>query len=501
MVEYVSLHNHSFYSELDGLASLNEYLSRAAELGQRGFGLTDHGSMAGVFKGLELGRKYGVSLIPGVEAYVAPENPDGASVDHAVFYGEESQRRFDVSANGSYLHLTLWAYSQEGLSNLFHLMEYAGRLEHRRVKGRIDWDSLVDYSEGLIVSTGCPSSEISTRFTLGQDEKALDYCGRLIDVFGEGNTFIEVMNHRMSNPLERNLLEKQLWLKKQFPSVGLLATNDCHYAYAEHSGHHEEFLCSQSGAKMTDPTYDEGGKRFAFDGSDYYLKSAAEMESLFPEADFPGALSNTLLIAERCEDLTIQFDSHLKPTLDLTSLPPELSADDPEFLFKKLIFMGLAKRYPQLFAYRETPRPHVSPLVKGEDTDRILKRVADEFEVIKSSDFIGYLLTVFEYANWANDEFSIRDESGKILAGATGAGRGSAAGSLISYCLGITRVDPLRYNLIFERFLTAGRGAVREITYTDGTTDVLNVADKVEVGGKTIYVHQLNEGDEVDFAD
>lgn len=491
---YVSLHNHTHYSELDGLATPEEYLVRAKELGQTAFGITDHGTLAGVYESIQAAKKHDLTLIPGVEAYVAPRNPLGAKEREPVFYGRDDQRDSDVSARGSYLHLSMWAYNNEGLKNLYRLSEYAGRAEHKRQKGRVDLDALAENSEGIIVSTGCPSSEVSTRFRLGQDREALEYTGILTDIYGSENVFIEVMNHRMSTRLETDLLEKQKWLSERFPKLGLLATNDCHYAYPEHAKHHEEFLAAQSGSRMSDKTYDEGGRRFAFDGVDYYLKDQYEMAELFPESEYPGALKNTLHIAERAQDITIDYDAGLRPTVPI----PE-GFNNEEMYFRHLVYSGLEWRYPSLFRYENGKLRELST----DSFVNVLKNaVKKEYETFRSSDFIGYFLTVHEYVDWTNEEHSIKDpKTGRVIVSATGAGRGSAAGSLISYLLGITRVPPIEYGLIFERFMTPGRGATIEITYEDNHKELKNAGDLVDMGRGKKYAHRVKAGDHVAISD
>lgn len=402
--EFVSLHTHTHDSLLDGFSKVDEYINRAVDLGQKGLGVTDHGNMFASYELMEKSRAAGITPVPGIEAYMAPENPLGAKVKGPVFYGPNGEKapKYDVSSNGAYLHQTLWAINSVGLHNLFKLSTLSYDPERFRNKPRIDFDLLAEYSEGLVVATGCPSSEISTRFMLGQDDKAYEYAGRLKEVFGKDRMFVEIMDHNMSIDLERVLLPKQMELAKKL-GLGLLATNDCHYAHKEDSRHHEEFLCIQSESRMSDPTYDEGGRRFAFDGDQFYLKSAEEMNEIFPEKDFPGALSNTLLIAEMAQDVKVEFDPHLKPKPFIPEGFTELD------YYKKLLEDGFKERYGT-----------ASDEVQKEAKERIRK----EFDVIYSSDFIGYMLTVREYLVWTRQNFSTRDEKGDVLALSVGVGRG-----------------------------------------------------------------------------
>lgn len=479
--EYVSLHTHTHYSMLDGYSKIDEYLERAVELGQPGLGVSDHGYVYGLYELMKKSKQYGITGVPGCEFYVAPINPEGAKVKNAVFYGPggRKQGNYDVAAQGAYLHITVWAYNTQGLHNLFKLSTLSNDVDRFRNKPRIDFDLLADHSDGLIVATGCPSSEISTRFLLGQDDKAYEYAGRLKEVFGD-RLFVEIMEHNMSIDLERRLLPKQLKLAKDM-GLRLLATNDSHYAHSKDVKAHEEMLCTQSGARMSDPTYDNGGPRFAFNGTQYYLKSGEEMAKMFPEEDFPGALKSSLTIAEMAQDIHLDFDPHLKPKPILPEGHTELS------YYKHLLDEGFKIRYGT-----------ASDEVKAEAKKRIRK----EFDVIYSSDFIGYMLTVREYMVWTRNEFSTVDANGNVLALPVGVGRGSVGGSIHAYLLFISELDPIKHGLIFERFLSAGRGATYKLTYDDGTSEEIVVSDEKQVAledGRTKkrYIHQLGIGDTV----
>lgn len=473
--EYVSLHVHSHNSLLDGFSTIDGYLDRVEELGQRGIGLTDHGNLFGVFEFLKKSQSRGVVGIPGCEFYVAPENPQGAEAKERIFYGEPGQK-YDVSSQGAYLHMTVWAYNQVGLHNLFRLSSLSNAPERFYQKPRIDFNLLAQYSEGLIVATGCPSSEISTRFLLGQDKKAYEYASRLIDVFGKDRVFVEIMDHSMEEDLERILLPKQVKLSRDL-GLGLLATNDSHYSHKEDSIHHEEMLAKQSKSFMSMKTYDEGGRRFAFSGNDYYHKSAAEMAKIFPEAEYPNALRNSLVIADMVEDVNLKYNPHLKP---VPETPPGMS--EAEF-FKSLLREGLKKRYGD-----------ASPEVKREAA----KRVREEFDLFYSSDFIGYMLVVREYMVWTRENFSTRSSAGDILALSVGSGRGSVGGSIVAFLLDISEIDPIRYDLLSERFLSPGRGAQYVITYKDGSKETVVASDSYDVSdGTTKYTHQLEVGDKV----
>lgn len=487
--DFVHLHNHyDRGSILDGFGQPREYVQRAAELKMKGLGISDHGTLNGVYSFMKLCEALDITAIPGCEMYVAPLNPEGARVKEPVFYGKvarDPKGRLrptspnDVSGSGAYTHLSTWAVSRPGLSNLYKLSTLSWQEEHTYQKNRIDFSMLEDHSEGLVVSTGCPSSEVSTRLLLGQEREAYEFASRLKDVFGD-RVFVEVMNHSMSIDLERRLLPLQVKLSKDL-GIPLLATNDCHYVFAEDAKRHEEMLALQSGSRMADPTYDEGGSRFSFNGNEYYLKSAAEMAEVFPEAEYPGALKNSLLIAEMAQGLTLPYDPSLKPRFN----PPEGHTEIS--YFKARIKEGFQWRYGES-----------APEVQQEAQ----RRINEEFKVIHSSDFVGYFLVVDEYLKWAKEKFSTRNEEGKIIAESIGPGRGSVGGSVIAFVLGISSTDPIRHNLLFERFLSAGRGDVYRVTYDDGTFEDVVVSTEREVittgdSPARRYIHQLKLGDTV----
>lgn len=479
--EFVHLHVHSDNSMLDGFSKPEQYLEVGAAMKMRALGITDHGNVHGAYALLSQAKKYDMTGVPGCEFYVAPINAEGARVKRAVYYGAngEKQGNNDVSGSGAYLHLTVWAYNQEGMKNLFRLSTLSNQPENFYMKPRIDFEMLAEHSEGLVVSTGCPSGEISTRFLLGQERAAYEYAGRLKDVFGD-RLFVEIMDHSMNIDLERKLLPKQLELAKKM-GLPLLATNDAHYAHKHEALHHEEMLCSQSGSTMSEDPYDEGGTRFAFQGNEYYLKSAEQMAELFPERDFPGAVSNTLLIAEMAQDVKLDFNPDLMPKPQI----PDEFKDEVEY-YKHLINKGFKERYGN------APRE-----VQAEAS----RRIKEEMEVFHSSNFIGYMLTVREYLWWTREKFSTRDETGKILASSIGPGRGSVGGSVHAYCLYISEIDPVRWKTIFERFLSAGRGHTYKVEYEDGTSEEVIVSDSrtaIKDGEKqSLYIHQLKPGDEI----
>lgn len=477
MLDFASLHTHTHNSILDGYSTISEYVTRAQEIGMRGLGLSDHGNLFGVNEFLKATKNAGIKGLPGCEFYVAPENPEGAFVQSPVFYGPDGKKAGpnDVSSGGSYLHMTIWAYNNAGLHNLFKLSTFSYNPDRFYSKPRIDFEMLAQHSEGLIVSTGCPSSEISTRFLLGQDKKAYEYASRLVDVFGKDRVYVEIMDHSMEISLERDLLPKQVKLAKKM-GLKLLATNDSHYAYPQDAPHHEEMLAKQSGSRMSEASYDQGGRRFAFSGDGYYLKSAHEMEMLFPKDDFPNALTSSIDIIEMVDsNLGLKFDPHLRPT------PKIPDGHDLKSYYRMRVREGLKNRY----------KNH-----SKEVQQEALRRDKVEDEVIVSSGFAGYMLVVEDYLRFARENFSVRNDEGEILASAIGVGRGSVGGSIHAYALGISELDPVRFNLIFQRFLSAGRGATYRITYEDGTyEDVIASDSRALENGHTKYIHELEIGD------
>lgn len=466
---YVALHNHSHYSTLDGYATIDEYIEAAKKNDMQGIGLCDHGTASGLYKFITRTQKAGLTPVPGIEFYVAPENPEGAKLKSPIYYGEGGKRapKYDIS-NGAYTHMTVFAYNNKGVENLFKLTSLSHKQEHFYFKPRIDTNMLAEYSEGLIVTTGCPSSEVSRRFLLNQDDKAYEYASRLKSIFGD-NLYVEIMNHKMDDDdLERILVPKQIKLAKDL-NIKLIATNDSHYAFKDDAPPHERILALGTQNKMSEPRRSEGGTRFAFSTPEYYIKSYEEMLELYPKEIAEEALANTNEIMEKCKGIKLEYDSHLRPEIEI----PE-GYTDVTYL-QKLIFDGFNEK-----------RGHESEEVKAESA----KRIREEFEVIHSNDFISYFLVVHDYIDYAH-----RKGIG------VGAGRGSIGGSEIAYVLDISNTDPIRFDLLFERFLSPGRGSLYEIKYNTGETEEIPVSAKKEIvhveGNKVVYIHELYPGDMV----
>lgn len=411
---FVHLHTHTEYSMLDGAARLGELFDETERLGMPALATTDHGYLFGAFDFWRKATDKGIKPIIGVEAYVTPGT---ARTDkERVRWGDESQRKDDVSGGGSYTHMTLLSYNNVGMRNLFRA-SYIASLDSVFGKWpRLDRELLNTYSEGLIATTGCPSGEVQTRLRLGQYREALEAAAEFRDIFGADNYFCELMDHGLD--IERRVTGDLLRLAKDL-NLPLVATNDLHYTHEHDAKAHEALLAIQSGSTLLEPTYDNGGSRFAFSGSGYYLKSPQEMRELF--RDHPEACDNTLLIAERCE-VSFNTDANYMPRFPC---PP--GEDETSWLVKE-VDKGLKYRYP------------------GGIPDEVRKQADYELGVITSMGFPGYFLVVADFINWAKNN-GIR----------VGPGRGSGAGSMVAYAMRITDLDPLRHGLIFERFLNPDR--------------------------------------------
>ncbi|MEO5778302.1 DNA polymerase III subunit alpha [Arthrobacter oryzae] len=411
---FVHLHNHTEYSMLDGAARLGELFDETERLGMPALATTDHGYLFGAFDFWKRATDQGIKPIIGVEAYVTPGTARGDKT--RVRWGEESQRKDDISGGGSYTHMTLLSYNNVGMRNLFRASSIASLDAVFGKWPRLDRQLLNTYSEGLIATTGCPSGEVQTRLRLGQYREALEAAAEFRDIFGAENYFCELMDHGLD--IERRVTGDLLRLAKDL-NLPLVATNDLHYTHEHDAKAHEALLAIQSGSTLLEPSYDNGGSRFAFSGSGYYLKSPQEMRELF--RDHPEACDNTLLIAERCE-VSFNTGANFMPRFPC---PP--GEDETSWLVKE-VATGLAYRYP------------------GGVPDKVRTQADYELGVITSMGFPGYFLVVADFINWAKNN-GIR----------VGPGRGSGAGSMVAYAMRITDLDPLLHGLIFERFLNPDR--------------------------------------------
>jgi DNA polymerase-3 subunit alpha len=427
---FVHLHSHSTYSLLDGFSTIPELLDEVQRLGQPAVSVTDHGNLHAAYEFYKEATSRGIKPIIGLEAYVAPSI--GSHKDHIPLYFAGGVPG-DVSSKGSYTHMLLFAENNVGLKNLFKLNTLSYTEGYYR-KNRISIDLLEEYHEGLIGTTGCPSGEIQTRLRLGQYDEALAFAARMQNIFGKDNYFLELMEHGMSIDLERKVLAPLMEIAKTL-DIPLLATNDNHYTKSSEANAHEHMLCISTHSQMSVPTSreeGEGGKtRFAFDGNGYYVKSYQEMAQIFPEDKFPGALSNTVKIAERC-NVTMAPDNSLRPALDLPAGHTE------ESYLREQAYAGMEKRVGALA-----------------HTQEYIDRMETELGVIIPKDYSNYFLVVSDFVRW-----------GKFIAEPpvpTGFGRGSAAGSLLAFSLDITDADPIKHGLLFERFLNPERDSPPDI--------------------------------------
>ncbi len=406
---FVHLHVHTEYSMLDGAARLPELLAEAARLEMPAIAMTDHGNVFGAHDFYSKAQAAGVKPIIGMEAYLTP-NTSRYERTRVRWGGGGGD---DVSGGGAFTHMTLLAENTSGMHNLFRLASRSS-LEGFFYKPRADRELLAEYADGLIGTTGCPSGEIQTWLRLGQYDKARASAAEFQDIFGKGNFFLELMDHGLE--IENRVRDGLLRLAQDL-SLPMIATNDSHYTHPGDAAAHEVLLCVQSGKTMADPN------RFKLDGDGYYLKSPAEMRSLWADKhELRAACDNTLLIAERCEVSFTEGNGTYMPRF------PVPEGETEHSWFRKEVDAGLARRFP------------------GGVPD-IVRRQADyEVGVILQMNFPGYFLVVADFINWAKDN-GIR----------VGPGRGSGAGSIVAYAMRITDLNPLEHGLIFERFLNPDR--------------------------------------------
>jgi DNA polymerase III subunit alpha len=410
---FTHLHVHTEYSMLDGAARIGEVVGTAVADGQPAIGITDHGNMYGILDFYKECRKQGIKPILGTEAYMAHESRH-----------ERPARRGRVDDSGGdaaggqklYYHLTLLAESNTGYRNLIQLASRAF-MEGYWYKPRIDWETLSDHAEGLIATTGCLGGHVLQSLMQGDVEGATGKAARLQDIFGKDNLFVELQDHGIP---EQHKTNPQLLDLARRIGAPLLATNDSHYVHREDAVAQDALLCVQTGSLMSDPN------RFKFHGDEHYLKSAVEMRSLFGE--LPEACDNTLWVAERA-NVEIDFGKPQLPNFPL----PEGFESDGDYL-RHLTFEGARERWGD-----QLP-------------DDVVERLAYELKVIDDMGFSSYFLIVWDLIAHARRS-GIR----------VGPGRGSAAGCAVAYCLRITDLDPIRYDLLFERFLNPSRISMPDI--------------------------------------
>src|SRR5579875_186022 len=410
---FAHLHVHTEYSMLDGAARLDDLFAGCQATGMQAIAMTDHGNLYGAYDFWTKARAAGIKPIIGMEAYVAPEH---RTLRQPVRWGTPAQKDDDVSGAGAYTHMTLLAETTEGMHNLFRLASLAS-LEGFFRKPRVDRELLSRYAKGIIATTGCPGGEVQTRLRLGQEREALRAAAEYRDIFGAGNFYVEIMDHGLA--VEQRT---RAALKKIAQNLGLpfVATNDLHYTRPEDAAAHEALLCVQTVTNLADPD------RFRFEGSDYYLKSTQQMRPVSQDETWQAVCDATLAIAERA-DVTFTRQN-LMPVFPL----PE--GETEQSWLRKEVWRGMDRRYPG-----------------GYDEER-RRRVEYELGVIEQMGFCSYFLVVADFIMWAKNN-GIR----------VGPGRGSAAGSIVSYAMGITDLDPVAHGLMFERFLNPERISMPDI--------------------------------------
>ena len=398
-MSFTHLHVHTEYSLLDGSNKIKEYVSRVKELGMNSAAITDHGVMYGVIDFYKAARAAGIKPVLGCEVYVAP----GSRFDRELSHGDDR-----------YYHLVLLAENNQGYQNLMKIVS-KGFVEGYYYKPRVDMEVLETYHEGIIALSACLAGEVQRYLVRGLYEEAKETAYKYEKCFGKGNFFLELQDHGIP---EQKTVNAGLMRMSQETGIELVATNDVHYTYAEDAEPHDILLCLQTGKKLSDEN------RMRYEGGQYFVKSEEEMRELFPYA--AQAIDNTQKIADRCQ-VEIEFGVTKLPHFDV----PE--GYDSWTYLNKLCHEGLVRRYP-------------------DKHEELLPKLDYELSVIQKMGYVDYFLIVWDFINYARTHGI-----------PVGPGRGSAAGSLVSYTTGITNIDPIRYNLLFERFLNPERVTMPDI--------------------------------------
>ncbi|GAA2429074.1 DNA polymerase III subunit alpha [Streptomyces glaucus] len=413
---FTHLHVHTQYSLLDGAARLKDMFDACNEMGMTHIAMSDHGNLHGAYDFFHSAQKAGITPIIGIEAYVAPESRRNK---RKILWGQPHQKKDDVSGSGGYTHKTIWAIDNTGLHNLFRLSSDAYAEGWLQKWPRMDKETIAQWSEGLVASTGCPSGEVQTRLRLGHFDEALKAAADYQDIFGKDRYFLELMDHGIE--IERRVRDGLLEIGKKL-GIPPLVTNDSHYTYAHEAQAHDALLCIQTGKNLSDPD------RFKFDGTGYYLKSTEEMYAIDSSDAWQEGCANTRLIAEMVDTTGMFQKRDLMPKFDIPEGYTEVT------WFQEEVRRGMERRYPG-----------------GIPEDR-MKQAEYEMDVIIQMGFPGYFLVVADFIMWA-----------KRQGIAVGPGRGSAAGSIVAYALGITDLDPIPHGLIFERFLNPERISMPDV--------------------------------------
>ncbi|UQU63144.1 DNA polymerase III subunit alpha [Couchioplanes caeruleus] len=413
---FVHLHVHTEYSMLDGAARLKDLFTEANRLGMPAVAITDHGNMHGAYDFYTQATAAGVTPVIGIEAYVAPESRLHKA---RVKWGRPEQKSDDISGNGAITHKTMWARNAQGLKNLFRLSSRASMEGHYVKWPRMDMDIIAEHAEGIMATTGCPSGAVQTRLRLGQDEEAFKVAAQYQEIFGKDNYFLEIMDHGLE--IENRVRDGLLDISRRL-GIPPLVTNDSHYTHESQAEAHDVLLCVQTGSNIADPN------RFRFDGGGYFIKSADQMRAVDSSDAWLEGCRNTLLVAEKVDTEGMFTFKNLMPRF------PVPEGHTEESWFRHEAFEGLKRRFPD-----GIPETHI-------------KQAEYELGVISQMGFPSYFLVVADFIQWS-----------KRNGIAVGPGRGSAAGSLIAYAMGITDLDPLPHGLIFERFLNPERVSMPDV--------------------------------------
>jgi DNA polymerase-3 subunit alpha len=423
---FVHLHTHSSHSVRDSIARPDDLFAAASD-GQSALAITDHGNLSGLYVSHKAAKSRGVNLIAGIEAYMAVESGEPSarlrheSVVKPIFGDDDAPSADNAGGEAKYTHLTLLAESAEGLENLMRLSAIANDGEAFWSHPRMDLTVLAEHSKGLIALSGCLGGAIKSRLAAGDVEGANTATASMVEIFGHDNFFIEVMSHGIA--VEDRLNAGLLEIAKKF-GLRVVATNDSHFTRADDERAHEAWLCSASNQTLSDPNH------WHFTGNGYHLRTAAEMRAIFDDQPgFEKGCDHTLLIAERATG----FEMFPKHGLRIPAFDPTSEQSSDELLYQKAR-EGALRRYG-------------SPL-----PIEVKERLRHELDVVSNAGLSDYFLIVADMIDWARGQ-GIR----------VGPGRGSAAGSCISYCLGIIAVDPLAHGLLFERFLNPTRNKMPDI--------------------------------------
>lgn len=426
---FVHLHTHTEYSMLDGASRLSELIDAAVQDGQPALAITDHGNMYGVLDFYKTCMDRGITPIIGMEAYMAADSRFERPVMRGKMddMGGESEKGSKV-----YYHLILLAESTIGYKNLIKIASYGSIDGGYYYRPRIDWDILSQYHEGINATTACLGGLIPQALLADDMASAEQLAGRLQDIFGKEHLYVEIQDHKI--PDQQRILPSLIQIAKKI-GAPLIATNDSHYTHKEDAESHDALLCIQTSKTVNDP------QRFKFDGTEHYLKTAQEMRYLFKEV--PEACDNTLEIAMRSQ-VTIDFGFDALPEYPI---PEHITINDTTAATNGNDYRAFADEYLRQLTMEGAKKRYGSPLEKN-----VRERIDYELSVISQMGFSSYFLIVADLVRYAKQS-NIR----------VGPGRGSAAGCCVAYCLGIVELDPIKYDLLFERFLNPGRKQMPDI--------------------------------------